>query len=289
MANPQPDDAHLRIAHSITEAIMLRDFTKRQRKILDLILRLSWGCHKKYAEIPRQGYFEYIGIGKGHIKAELDWLQQSKVISIEGNIYSFNKNFDEWQISRVQPYLPEKVTELVTLNLNVSYQNGNPKDTEVTETVTNKLPKSELPSYQNGNFSTSEAATPKESIKESIKEIEINNILDINRLFTLWNSKNIIVHRQLTDEIRTSIKTKLRVYSADDLCKAISNYAEITLSPAYYWNHRWTFKDFLARGIEKFLDGDVARANYRTKEALGNHSSNPDKFVSGKYGHLVER
>lgn len=118
MANPQPTDAHLRVAHSINEAIMLRDFTKRQRKVLDLILRLSWGCGKKTAIIPRQRDFEAVGIGETHITAELSWLIESKIVTTDSGEYSFNKDFDQWQVSRVKPYQPEKLTELVRLNLN---------------------------------------------------------------------------------------------------------------------------------------------------------------------------
>lgn len=62
MANPQPTDAHLRVAHNITEAIMTRDFTKRQGKVLDLILWLSWGCGSKEAYIPHQRDFSVVGI-----------------------------------------------------------------------------------------------------------------------------------------------------------------------------------------------------------------------------------
>ena len=90
MANPQPSDAHLRIAHSITEAIMLRDFSKRQRKILDLILRLSWGCGKKTATIPHQKDFECVGVHEGHIKKELEWLIDSKIITREENSIFFH-------------------------------------------------------------------------------------------------------------------------------------------------------------------------------------------------------
>ena len=117
MASPQPTDAHLRVAHSINEAIMLRDFTKRQRKILDLILRLSWGCGKKNAYIPLQKNFSIVGIHEVDIKKELDWLQESRVIARNDCMYSFNKNFDEWQISRVKPFEPEKLSNLLSLNL----------------------------------------------------------------------------------------------------------------------------------------------------------------------------
>ena len=141
MANPQPTDAHLRVAQSIYEAMMLRQFTKRQRKILDLILRLSWGCGKKTAVIPRQNDFQIVGVGEGHIKAELDWLVFSQVIIIDGCEYSFNKNFDDWQVSRVNPFEPQKLKELVRLNLRGPYQNSESSPHQLTETGRNYLPK----------------------------------------------------------------------------------------------------------------------------------------------------
>ncbi len=95
MANPQPTDAHLRIAHEIGEQLMVSLFTEQQRRILDLILRLSWGCGKKVAIIPRQVDFEIVGIHPGHIRAHLDWLIGAKVIFRNDNEYGFNKDFDQ--------------------------------------------------------------------------------------------------------------------------------------------------------------------------------------------------
>ena len=104
------------IYHDIKEAIMLRDFTKRQRKVLDLILRLSWGCGKDTANIPRQRDFCCIGIAESHISAELKWLSDSQVIIIEGTTYGINDNPEQWQVSRVKPYNPDKLTVLVSGN-----------------------------------------------------------------------------------------------------------------------------------------------------------------------------
>lgn len=176
MANPQPTDSHLRIAHSILEAIMLRAFSKRQINVLLFVLRLSWGCNKKYAIIPRKSDFGLIGVGKTHITTELDWLVASKVICIENDCYTFNKDFDEWQVSRVMPYSPDKVTDLVTINIKNGHQpvtnlvTTEPLEvtemvTEVTETVTNKLPKQEQGSYRKGNHVTH---APSLSIKRDI-------------------------------------------------------------------------------------------------------------------------
>jgi len=170
MANPQPTDAHLRIAHSISEQLMVSHFTEQQRRILDLILRLSWGCGKREACIPHQSDFEVVGVGRTHIKNHLDWLEEAKVIIREGNNYSFNKDFDQWRCSRALLYSPERMAELVKNNLNGSYGKRNTEIDGITENVTDALRNTEHPHYVKRNSATPELATAKESIKERLKK-----------------------------------------------------------------------------------------------------------------------
>lgn len=182
MANPQPTDAHLRMAHSINEAIMMRDFSKHQRKILDLILRLSWGCHKKYAYIPRQKDFMVVGIFEGDIKKELDWLEVSQIIGRSGPYYWFNKDFEQWQVSRVRPYNPELLSELLSSNLDNNQPllsellSSNPK---LSVLLSDNFGKHEEKTSENTKFTMPNLASPKESIKESNntnnKEIKDND------------------------------------------------------------------------------------------------------------------
>ena len=163
MANPQPTDAHLRIAHSINEAIMLRDFTKRQRKILDLILRLSWGCGKNDAYIPHQNDFCIVGIYESDVKAELTWLEQSKIIIRQDMLYWFNKDFDQWQISRVKPFEPERLSNLLSINLS-----GNRPG--LSKTLSTNLVKHQVKTSQNTKSATPELASPKERLKKVLKK-----------------------------------------------------------------------------------------------------------------------
>lgn len=154
---------------------MMRDFSKRQRSILDLILRLSWGCQHKEAYIPRQSDFEIVGVGRTHIRQELEWLCNAKVITWEraSMTFSFNKDYDQWRVSIARGYDERRLRELLALN--ISYQNGNselPKQeqevtdsvTGVTETVTPELPKQELFIPANA-VSEHVSGPPKTSIK----------------------------------------------------------------------------------------------------------------------------
>lgn len=193
MANPQPTDAHLRMAHSINEAIMTRDFTKRQRKILDLIIRLSWGCNKKDAYIPHQRDFYVVGVHEVDVKRELDWLEVSKVIIRQDSFYWFNKDYDDWGVSRVKPYQPKKLSELLSLNLN-----GNrPK---LSKTLSQNLVKHLVQTKQNTKFPTHKLASPKESIKKEYIKKDTN--IDIK------NSKNAGVNRINSDDPDKYVKGK---------------------------------------------------------------------------------
>lgn len=168
MANPQPTDAHLRIAHSITEAIMMRDFSKRQRKILDLILRLSYGCGKKIALIPRQKDFQVAGIYECDIAKEIAWLVNSHIIGHDSDYYWFNKDFDQWQVSRIKTgelsKLQSKLSELLRINLIDS-------DSRLCKTQSENFVKHKENTLQNTKFPTPNLATAKETYRKVNKDI----------------------------------------------------------------------------------------------------------------------
>lgn len=144
MANPQPSDAHLRMAHSINEELMMRDFSKRQRSILDLVLRLSWGCNKHVAIIPLLKNFEICGVPPTKIKGELEYLVNALVIfwDLNTNRFWFNKDYEQWKISIVRGYNKEVLRRLIHINIATS-QNGN----NVPETGSD-FPKQEESSQQ---------------------------------------------------------------------------------------------------------------------------------------------
>jgi hypothetical protein len=85
-------------------------------------------------------------------------------------------------------------------------------------------------------------------------------------VFDHWNSLGIIKHKKMTDRMRSALKSALKNYTKEEICQAMSNYAEILHGVEYYWQYRWTFDEFLHRGLEKFMDAKVARQNYRIRE-----------------------
>ena len=170
MANVNPSEPYIKIAHSVQEQMMVSQFTEQQRRILDLIYRLSLACGKTTAYIPRQKDFELVGVREFHVKAHLDALVRDKVISREGSYYGFNLNFNEWRVSRAFNYSPEKIQELVHLNLSM------PDQSQLTENVSNpaKLTESvsqnDTENYVLRKSAVPSVASPKDSIPQTIKE-----------------------------------------------------------------------------------------------------------------------
>ena len=122
---PQLEDGYLRIANEVWNQLMMCQFKREQRGIIDLIIRLSWGCGKKWAHIPRQKDFCLAGVYESHVKRELEWLEKANVITIdrEQKMYQFNKHYDTWRVSIGRGYDEDALAQLVALNLQISKKN----------------------------------------------------------------------------------------------------------------------------------------------------------------------
>lgn len=83
-------------------------------------------------------------------------------------------------------------------------------------------------------------------------------------IYNHWNAKKIIVHQKQTDETKRKIATKLKDYSEQEIKTAIDNYAIIINDSQYYFTYKWTLVDFLKKGLDKFMDLDIAKSNYKS-------------------------
>ncbi|MBH8587111.1 replication protein [Thermoactinomyces sp. CICC 10520] len=177
MANPQPDK-FIKLSNELYEAIMTADFSKRQRKVLDLIIRMSYGCQKKYA-LLRPIDFELVGIWKVDIQKELKHLEKSKVIFRDGDRIELNKNYDQWRIGIVKSFDEDKMKALIKRNL---------EQREVSKTLTEHedgLVKHLPPSKQNTNQEVSKILTDMPPNSSNDKGFErpkdiLKTIKDIN-------------------------------------------------------------------------------------------------------------
>jgi hypothetical protein len=85
-------------------------------------------------------------------------------------------------------------------------------------------------------------------------------------LLNHWNSKKNIVHKYLTDATYGVINAKLdNGYTKQELALAIDNYDHILKGKQYFWTYKWTLIEFLKRGLDKFMDLEIAKKNYADK------------------------
>ncbi|MBA7567402.1 hypothetical protein ES708_09113 [subsurface metagenome] len=113
-----------------------------------------------------------------------------------------------------------------------------------------------------------------DNTQSKVKETIVNNCTAILKL---WNSLEIIKHKKLTADIKRAIDRALRDYSLEVVSQAIKNYAEILKGDQYYFKYSWTLKDFLKRGLDKFLDLEIAKRNYGG-DRDGTHRGHPTKL-----------
>jgi len=159
MANPQPDE-FTRIANELFEAIILANFKKRQLNIILLLIRLSYGCGRKYA-ILRQVDFQIIGIDKSDINKELQLLARAGVLTITGERIALNKDYDRWCIDRAQPGGKDSFKRLLKRNLDGKKVGDSPTMANrlVGETPTIKLVNHQPGGWQSTNLGVGKSPT----------------------------------------------------------------------------------------------------------------------------------
>jgi len=81
-------------------------------------------------------------------------------------------------------------------------------------------------------------------------------------IFDYWNKKQIIVHKDLDQQTESKINSILKNYDLKEIKQAIHNYWVILTGEEYWFKYKWTLKEFLQRGFEKFKDEDIAHGNY---------------------------
>jgi hypothetical protein len=98
--------------------VLRRDFTKRQLKIISMLLTLSYYVGKKQAIVPKMQDWEIAGISKIKARTELMQLKEMNVINCdeEQNLFSL-KDPREWKVKFHSGYNDERADEILVLNM----------------------------------------------------------------------------------------------------------------------------------------------------------------------------
>ncbi len=261
--NPQRENGRREIANDIWRALAVASLTGSEYQVVFIVIDKTWGYGKKSAAISLGHFEKSTRLSRQGIIDAVKRLEGRRMILRQVNgtkttEYLFNKHWDTWiegpasqpqLTSASQPHLTSEPTPLVNHSLlDWSTAVDYPSQPRLT--------------------STSQVATPttepvkkyiKKRIKENVKEIYIV-------VFNHWNSLGVIKHKVMTETMQTAIRSALNNYSAEEICQAMTTYGQILSGEEYYWSYKWTLEEFIRRGLEKFMDADAARENYRIKE-----------------------
>lgn len=196
MANPQKENGFIPIANELQEQFIRFSFSKRQHTLLNLILRLSYGCKRKNAYIPKFSYFYITGIDKSDIRKELEQLEAAQVLTWHRSscLFAINKDYEKWTIKRNNKFDQNLFSDLLAMQLNPDFKiikrvgktptfhneevSKTPTTIEGSRYFTNskvsKTPTQELVKHQltppANDWESKRQATPKDIIKDNIKD-----------------------------------------------------------------------------------------------------------------------
>lgn len=114
MAEVKLKNGYIKIANNLFEQLFIRDFTLKQLRILLLIFRLSYGFNKTDAVVIPFARFDVANIHKCDVRRVLTELWQRNIIlcDFENNVFTLNKNFDEWTVNFHSTFSDEKFVNL---------------------------------------------------------------------------------------------------------------------------------------------------------------------------------
>lgn len=94
---PQLENGYTSIANEILDAFMKTQFSGYERRVLDYIIRKTYGWKKKMDRISLSQIAEATGILKPHVSRALAQLMLRKVVTKRGNEIGINKYHSQWR------------------------------------------------------------------------------------------------------------------------------------------------------------------------------------------------
>ena len=114
------------------------------------------------------------------------------------------------------------------------------------------------------DFHTSKKEKEKENEKEKKNNIYSISSLAFTKIFDLWNSKDIVKHKNITDNMVKAYKNISGLYTDNEIVEAIENYNKCLKDDNFYYTHRFTLEKFLkqSNGISNFVNDGEVYINY---------------------------
>ena len=175
---------------------------------------------------------------------------------------SVNSGISESKVYRILKYLKneqqieQQTTNKFTIITILNWKKYQGSEQQIKQPVNNKRTTSEQQSEH------------RQEERKNDKKDKKNIYTDI---FNYWNSKEIIKHKILDDSTKRKIIAMLKVYTPEEIKKAINIYSVIIKDEddEYYFHRRHTLKNFLNWKFEEFKDAEVAHESFLKFEKKG--------------------
>lgn len=139
MANPQPDK-FVRVSNELWDAYCRIRIPGEPRQVLDVIIRKTYGYHKKEDRIPLSQFVLATGTKKPNIIRSINTLLSMNLIiktdTPRGNMYKVNKDFDTWKpLSKAIPPVSKVITSVIKSDNALVSKAIPSKDTSSKDTI----------------------------------------------------------------------------------------------------------------------------------------------------------
>jgi len=142
MASPQLEDGYTCIAHELLEQLCRVNLSKYESRVLLLVIRKTYGHHKKTDRIALSIIAEGTGLDKGNAGRALRSLRERNIIAAEGNQIGVQKNHEKWlKVSVKTPPVSlatrclQRPRKGVSRDLNSVVSRDTTKDIKIKDTV----------------------------------------------------------------------------------------------------------------------------------------------------------
>lgn len=187
MANVQPENGYTKIANELLDKIQIYKFTTNQYKIILAVWRFTYGFNRKQHEISLSFLEKITHLTRTRINESLKDLIKNKVLievqrggsNHKAKVLSFNKNYDQWNITKYastsvqnDTSLPNDTSTGVQDDTRSSLRNDTHKRKD-KENIKEKIPYVEIIKYLNekaGKKFSSKSATNKKLISGRFAE-----------------------------------------------------------------------------------------------------------------------
>jgi phage replication O-like protein O len=249
-ANPQKENGSTAIANDILDSLCRARIPGEARQVLDFIIRKTYGWNKKWDAISLSQFALGTGLKRPNICRLLKKLEKMKLIVIKKdnagiNKYMFNKHYDEWKLLSKKPTIIKNDNRGVSKMIMGGYHFEDIQNTSLQNTILQNTlggnQKADSRRCLGGCFF---APDDKKDFKQKFAAA-----------FKFWNSKKIVSHRKPTIGMVDAYRQWYRQGIA--IGDTIEVYNAVLTSPITKWRHKWTFDEFLRKGIPKFLNMTV--------------------------------